>query len=154
MRIILTEDQVKIIQALNEQSEFVAKTMEAIKDIKKNANSLYNLITFTTIAEIRDGDFDIPRMEQRIGELENKTTHISRRISEYFDRFSEDEYYAKKLDDVHADLEDRVSVADKKVMALGDILKQLTPFAKVNEYGEGRENDWDAPFDDIKPTNA
>lgn len=153
MKVILTEDQVKLIKAINEQEEFVAKTMGAIKEIKKVANGLYNLITFATIAEIRDGEFDIPRMEQRIEELDNKIMHIQRRISEYFDRYTEDEYYAKKLDDVHMDLEDRARVADKKIMALGDILKQLTPFAKVNEYGEGRENDWDAPFDDVKPTN-
>lgn len=154
MKVILTEDQIKLIKTLNEQTEFVAKTMDAIKDMKKAANGLYGIITFATIAEIRDGDFDIPRMEQRVGELKTKSTHISRRISEFFDRYTEDEYYAKRLDDVQNDLEARHWVADEKIDALEDIINHLKPFSKVNEYGEGRDNDWDKPFDDIKPINA
>lgn len=153
MKIILTEDQVNLIKMLNEQTEFVDKVKEHIKSLKENSNRIYNLITFVTIAEIRDGELDIPKMEQRIEKLDNEISNISRKVSEYYDRFPEEEYYAKRMDDIHLDLENRIGTVNKKIMALGDIISHLKPFAKVNEYGEGRDNDWDKPFDDVKPMN-
>lgn len=152
MKIILTEDQVKLIKFLNEQTDFVEQAKTSIAEIKDSANRLYNVITFTTIAEIRDGETDIPALEQRLEKLDTNLSNISRRVSDYYDRFDEDEYYAKKLDDVHLDLENRIHTVNKKIMALGYIIDQIKPFARVNEYGEGREKDWDAPFDDITPT--
>lgn len=152
MKVILTEQQLALIKMLNEQTDFVEKTKDAIKDIKDKTNQLYNIVTFTTIAEIRDGETDISVIEQRVEKLDDSITTISRRVSSYYDRFTEDEYYAKKMDDVHMDLENRITTVNRKVMALGYLVEHLKPLARVNEYGEGREKDWDAPFDDITST--
>jgi hypothetical protein len=145
MRIILTEDQMKVITLIKEQSEFVAHTMDAIKQVKKNANSLYNLITFTTIAEIIDGDLDIGSVENKVTALDDNLNVIARRVSEYFDRFSQDEYSARNLDDVHLDLEGRISDVNKKINVLYDFVKHLSPFGK-DDY----DNGWNGAFDDIK----
>lgn len=151
MRVILTEDQLKVIKLIKENEDFSDKINTLIKDIKEQLDRLYNIITFTTIAEIRDGDTDISVIERKVEEYNDKIDNISRKISTYFDRFDEETFYAKKLDDVQNDLESRVLTINRKVMALGEIVSQLKPFAKTNEYGEGREKDWDAPFDNITP---
>lgn len=151
MRVILTEEQLKLVKLIKESNDFSDKIKDNIKSIKEELDRLYNIITFTTIAEIRDGDTDISVVERKVDEYSNKIDNISRKVSTYFDRFDEETFYAKKLDDVQDDLESRILTINRKVMALGDIVSQLKPFAKTNEYGEGRENDWDAPFDNITP---
>lgn len=156
MKVRLTEQQVELIKFLNEQTDFVEKSKDAIKNVKDAANKLYNIITFTTIAEIRDGDTDISVIEQRVEKLDDSISTISSRVSSFYDRFSEEEYYAKKMDDIHLELENRITTVNRKVMALGYLVDQLKPLARVNEYGEGRDvtggQDWDTPFDDITPT--
>lgn len=152
MKLILTEEQLKLVKLIKENIDFAEQTKDKIKDIKENIDRLYNIITFTTIAEIRDGETDILVIERKVEELDNKIMNISRKVSDYFDRYDEDTYYAKKLDDIHSDLENRIHTLNRKIMALGKIVEQLKPFAKVNEYGDGREDDWDAPFDNITPT--
>lgn len=151
MRVILTEEQLKLIRIIKENSEFSDKIKDTIKDIKEALDKLYNIITFTTIAEIRDGDTDISVIERKVEEYSNKIDNLSLKISTYFDRFDEDTFYAKKLDDVQNDLDSRIMTVNRKVMALGDMVSQLKPFAKTNEYGDAREKDWDAPFDNITP---
>ena len=152
MKVILTEEQLKLVQLIKENTDFAEQAKDKIKDIKENIDRLYNIITFTTIAEIRDGETDILVIERKVEELDNKIMNISRKVSDYFDRYDEDTYYAKKLDDIHGDLENRIHTLNRKIMALGKIVEQLKPFAKVNEYGDAKENDWDAPFDNITPT--
>lgn len=152
MKVILTEEQLRLVKLIKENSEFSEQTKDKIKDIKDNIDRLYNIITFTTIAEIRDGEADILVLERKVGELDNRITIIERKVSDYFDRYDEDIYYAKKLDDIHNDLDNRIHTLNKKIVALGKIVEQLKPFAKVNEYGEGRDDDWDEPFNNITPT--
>lgn len=154
MRIILTEDQVEVIRLLNEQTDFTKKVKDAIKDVKDGANRLYNIISYTTIAEIRDGDTDISIIEQRVNKLDDLLKNINRRVSDYYDRYPEDLYKAKRLDDIHLELESRISIVNKKITALGYLVKQLLPFSKVGVFGEGRDMDWDNPFDDITPTEV
>lgn len=151
MRIILTEEQLKLVTLIKESNDFSDKIKDSIGTIKEELDKLYNIITFTTIAEIRDGETDVSVLERKVEEYDNKIDNISRKISTYFDRFDEETYYAKKLDDVHSDLDGRILTVNRKVLALGQIVSQLKPFAKTNEFGEGREKDWDAPFDNITP---
>jgi len=153
MKLILTEEQLKLVKLIKESDDFAEKVKTTISDIKKGVDGLYNIITFTTIAEIRDGETDISIIDKKVEQLDDKISNVSSKISDYFDRYDEDTYYAKKLDDVHIDLENRVTTLNRKIMALSKIVNQLKPLSKVNEYGEGREDDWDAPFDNITPTN-
>jgi len=150
MKVILTEEQMRLVKLIKENEDFAERIKTGISNIKDSANKLYNIITFTTIAEYRDGDSDVSIMEKTVEELDDKLSNISRKISDYYDRYDEDTYY-DKFEDIHSELEDRVSITNKKIWALYDIVKQLKPFSKVDEYGDGRENDWDAPFDDIAP---
>ena len=151
MRVILTEEQLKLVRLIKENTEFSEMINSRVEEVKKNADGLYNIITFTTIAEIRDGETDISVMEQKVKNLDSILMNLSRKVSDYFKRYDEDTYFAKKLDEVEGDLEDRIRTVDKKIMALDRIVTQLKPFAKVNEYGEGREKDWDEPFNNISP---
>jgi len=151
MRVILTEEQLKLVRLIKENTEFSEMINSRVEEVKKNADGLYNIITFTTIAEIRDGETDISVMEQKVNNLDSILMNLSRKVSDYFKRYDEDTYFAKKLDEVEGDLEDRIRTVDKKIMALDRIVTQLKPFAKVNEYGEGREKDWDEPFNNISP---
>lgn len=153
MRVILTEEQLKLVRLIKENTEFYEKIKTRVDEIKKNADGLYNIITFTTIAEIRDGETDISVMERKVKELDNILYNIGKKVSDYFERYDEETYFAKKLDDVQNDLEDRIRTVDKKLMALDSIVTHLKPFAKVDEYGDAREKDWDEPFNNISPIN-
>jgi len=152
MKLILTEEQLKFVKLIKENTDFAEQAKDKIKGIKEDIDRLYNIITFATIAEIRDGETDISITETKVEELDNKISNISKKVSDYFNRYDEETYYTKKLDDIHGDLENRITTLNRKIMALGKIVEQLKPFAKVNKYGEGREDDWDAPFDNITPT--
>jgi predicted RNase H-like nuclease (RuvC/YqgF family) len=154
MKLILTEEQLKLVQLIKENTDFAEQAKDKIKDIKENLDRLYNIIMFTTIAEIRDGETDILVMERKVEELDDKINNIVKKVSDYFDRYDEDTYYAKKLDEIHSDLENRISTLNRKVMALGKIVEQLKPFGKVREYGGGRKDDWNTPFDNITPTKV
>lgn len=151
-RVKITESQYQMVQMLKENIDFAEKTKSKFGDIKKAANKLYSIITFSTIAEIRDGDTDVGIIEQKLEKLHDALNTTDRRVSDYFDRYDEDTYYAKKLDDIHSDLENRSSGVYKKLDALDEMVKALKPFSKKDEYGDGREKDWDTPFNDITPT--
>jgi len=154
MKLILTEEQLKLVQLIKENTDFAEQAKDKIKDIKENLDRLYNIIMFTTIAEIRDGETDILVMERKVEELDDKINNIVKKVSDYFDRYDEETYYAKKLDEIHGDLEGRISTLNRKIMALGKIVEQLKPFGKVSEYSGGKKDDWDKPFDNITPTKV
>lgn len=152
MRVILTEKQMKLVNLINENDDFYERAKMGINKVKDGANKLYNIITFTTIAEFRDGDTDVGKISDKVDELQYKISNINSKVSDYYNRFiGDEETYDEKHQEKHYDLENRITVVDNKVWALSDIVRQLKPFSKVDEYGDGRENDWDSPFDDIKP---
>jgi len=148
-RIKITENQYELIRLLKENIDFVENTKEKMKDLKKTANKLYNVLTFSTIAEIIDGDTDLGVIELKVEKLWNDLSVIDTNISNYFNRYDEETYYAKKLDDVHSDLENRSNTIWKKQFVLADIIKQLKPFTRV---GDDKKLDADKAFSDIKPT--
>lgn len=152
MKLQLTETQYKRLKnkLLKEEVSFSEKIINSVNEINKALNKLYSLITFSTIAEIRDGDVDVHIIEQKHEALEDNIGTLGRKIAEYFDRYSEEEYEGKNLEDVHLELESKIIDLNRKSRALGHVINQIKPLTKGNNGGE---EDWDEPFKDIKPMN-
>ena len=148
-KIKISESQYDLIRLLKENIDFAEKTKYKLSDLKKSANKLYNILTFSTLAEIIDGDTDIGVIELKIENLEDSLRNIDTNIRNYFNRFDEETYFAKKLDDVHSDLENRSSTVYYKIDILGKMVTQIKPFSKI---GEDEKIDKNNVFNDITPT--
>jgi len=148
-KIKISESQYSLIRLLKENIDFAEKTKSKLSDLKKRANKLYSLLTFSTIAEVIDGDLDIGIIEIRLEKMSDEIHVIDTNITNYFNRFDEKSYYAKKLDEIHSDLEDRSSTVYWKIDTLEKITRQIKPFSKD---GEHEKLDSRNAFNDITTT--
>lgn len=152
MKIILTEEQLKLVKLIKENTDFTEKMIEAIKSLGSDADKLYNVLTFSTVAEIRDGDTDISVAEQKFDKLDDRYDILNRKVSDFEQRYSDDgEFKNIGMEEIYHDLDMRVYNLKPKLDALGLLINALLPLSKVDKYGEGRDTDMHGPFNDIKP---
>jgi len=148
-KIKITENQFNLIKLLKENIDFVERAKNKFTELKKDANILYNMITFSTVAEFIDGDTDLDVIERKIERLEDDLRTVDTNIMNYFNRFDENTYYQQKLDEVHADLESRSSTINSKIKALTKMTAQLKPFTKL---ADNNKIDVSTAFNDITTT--
>jgi len=147
-KVILTESQMRLIKLIKESTDFAEKAKTKISGIKENLDTMYSVITYNSIAEIRDGDVDLGTSELKLEELEGEIKNIGTKISSYYDRYDAESFEANQLGDVYADLENRITTLNQKAMGLYHMIEHLKPF--VESY-KGRDKDWYAPFKNINP---
>lgn len=148
-RIKITENQYQLVKLLKENIDFAEKTKDKLSNLKKTANKLYNILTFATIAELRDGDIDLGVIEIKVDKIFDNLSNVDTKISNYFNRYDEETYYAKKLDEIHSDLENRSSTITRKIFVLHKMVRQLIPLSKM---GDDEKIDADDAFNDITTT--
>lgn len=148
-KIKITENQFNLIKLLKENIDFVERAKNKFTELKKDANILYNTITFSTVAEFIDGDTDLDVIERKLERLEDDLRTMDTNIMNYFNRFDENTYYQQKLDEVHGDLESRSSTINRKINALIKMTGQLKPFTKL---ADNNKIDVSTAFNDITTT--
>lgn len=148
-KIKITENQFNLIKLLKENIDFVERAKNKFSELKTDANKLYSMITYSTVAEFIEGDTDLDVIERKIERLDDDLMTINTNITNYFNRFDENTYYERKLDEVHSDLENRSSTINRKIIVLSKMTNQLKPFTKLADNNKINVRD---AFNDITTT--
>jgi hypothetical protein len=155
MRIQLTETQFALVARINESVNVSERIKSAIKESGEGADKLYNIITFTTVAEFRDGDTDLGVVGQRVESLSDMVTKLSRKVTDFEQRNMDKEgnWYNPKLKELWEDMDLSIHHLNLKISALDELVRVLKPLSRIDEYGDGREKDIHSPFSNITPTD-
>jgi hypothetical protein len=154
MRIRLTESQYDLIKIIKENSEISDRITDGIDEIKKKADGLYTIITFTTIAELRDGDTDVGILEKRVETLSDMTDKLTDKVYAFEQRNMDaaGNWFNPRVEQIWHDMDLALYKLSPKINALENLVSILKPISRVDEYGEGREKDIHGPFANITPT--
>jgi len=144
MKVILTEQQLELVKLIKESTEFGDKVKEKIKDINTRIHKMYNLVTYTTIAEYRDSNGDGPITRQKFEVLENELEVLDRNVEDFQNRYMDKNHdWANPMaEEMYADLEGRIYKLEPKMKALGELTETLVHIL---------HDDIHNPFKSIKP---
>jgi len=130
MKIRLTEAQMKRVQLITEGKDRVDVFLNKADEIKDKVNRLYSKITFTTLAELLEGESDL---SVYINQLEQWRTVLYthfKRADDFFNNMPEDVYY-EKWEDLHNKVDDtHQEVSYNKIDVLEDLIEKLKDFAE------------------------
>ena len=146
MKIILTEEQLKVIKLLKENTEYAERMKLNIKNLKDDCNKLYSVLSFTTVAELRDGDSDASVMRQKYDVIHDKKYNLDSQLFTFEQRNMnyDGEQYDPKLQEDYDEMDIALFNLGPKVDSLGQIV----------DYLEGlSEQDLHKPFKDVKPVD-
>lgn len=133
MKIRITESQLKKAKLITEGQERVNTFLEKAEDIKDKVNRLYGKITFSTLAELLEGETGLDII---LNDLVQWRTIIDThyvRATDFFDRMPEDEYYEKKFDGLHKKVDDiNQQVGYDKIDMLEGLVENLKELADSN----------------------
>jgi len=144
MKIILPEEQLKLVKMIKESEDYVGRVKSAITKLKDDTNKLYSVVTFTTIAEIRDRDSDVNIMKQKIEVITDKKDNLDKKVSDFeqtnmnYDGDWNDPQAKKDYSDMEIALYD----LRPKIYALETIIDGLVTASEPENH---------EPFKDVKP---
>lgn len=146
MKVILTEEQLNLVKLIKENTEFGEKMKESIKDVKTRAEKMYNLITYTTIAEYRDKNDDGGITKGKFDTLEDEYELLKRKVEDFQNRYMDGNHnwVNPMAEELYTDLDGRLENIKDKMTGLGRLTDGLIHVLhnKVHE-----------PFKTIKPIN-
>lgn len=140
MKVRLTESQIKRVKLITEGQESINTFIDKADNIKELCNRLYSKLTFTTLAELLEGEADISIYQTKIQQWRTVLYTHKKKTRDFFDSLDEDEYY-EKWETVHMDLDDKNDLVDKKLDLLEEMLDSLKGLA---------DSDIEDHFKDIK----
>jgi hypothetical protein len=141
MKVRLTEAQLKRAKLITEGNERVDTFLNKAEDIKEKVNRLYSKITYTTLAELLEGESDLGVYLQKLEQWRTVLYTHHKRASDFFQNMPEEEYY-DKWEDLDTKVDDTFQeVVYHKVDVLEEIIEKLKDFA---------ESDVEEKFKDIK----
>ena len=146
MKIILTEEQLKVVKLIKENEDYVSRVKSDITKLKDDINKLYSVVTFTTIAEIRDKESDVDVMKQKIEVISDKKDNLDDKVSNYeqsnmnYDGDWSDPSAEKDYNDMDMALYNLTP----KIYALDNIIDGMITASEPENH---------EPFKDIKPIN-
>lgn len=143
MKIKLTESQLKKAKLITEGQQVVHTFLKKADDIKETVNRMYSKLTFTTLAEIIDGDIDLDVMKRKLEQLRTIMYTYSKKSQMFFDNMSTQEYENnREWEDLQAKAEDAFQeVTYHKIDVLEELIDSLSEFSA---------GDIDKNFKDIK----
>jgi len=143
MKIKLTESQLKKAKLITEGQEVVHTFMTKSDDIKEIINRLYSKITFSTLAEIIEGDVDLNVITNKLEQLRTVLYTYYKKGEMFFNNMSEEDFYSdNKWEELQMKMED--TYQDVHYHKL-DILEKL-----VEDLKSIVDNDIEKNFKDIK----
>lgn len=141
MKIKLTESQITKARLITEGQERVQVFLQKADDIKDKVNRLYSKITFTTLAELLEGESDLSIYLNQLEQWRTIMYTHHKRASDFFQNMPEETYY-DKFEDLDMKVDDTFqAVVYDKIDVLEDIIDKLKDFA---------ESDVEEKFKDIK----
>jgi len=146
MRIILTEEQVKKLTLIKEGNDYADRVIEKIKSLKEGLNKMYNVLTFTTLAEIRDRDFDLLNLQKKYNdEIYVKYEDLYKKVGDFEQRSmdSNGDWYSEELERVWIDMDIRLDNIKPMVEGLYKIIEFMI---------SASQEDLHEPFNGITPT--
>lgn len=140
MKVRLTESQIKKVKLITEGREILNKFLEKVDTIRDKVNRLYTKITYTTLAELLEGESDL---EVYLGDLEIWRTVLHthyNRSKDFFNKVTSDEY--NKWEDLDTKVKETYEeIQTQKIDALEDLISKMKDFA---------EEDIESYFKDVK----
>jgi len=145
MRIILTEEQLKKLTLIKEGNDYADRVIEKMKSLRKDLDKLYNVLSFTTLAEIRDGDFDLNNLKQKYEVLYKYSEDLYDKINNFEQRGmdSNGDWHSDELERVWNDMDIRLYNLKPKIDGLGEIIEFME---------SASQDDLHKPFNDVTPT--
>jgi uncharacterized coiled-coil DUF342 family protein len=141
MKIRLTETQLQKAKLITEGKQRIDIYLNKADDIKEKVNRLYSKITYTTLAELLEGESDLSVYLNKLERWRTVLYTHYRRADEFFQNMSDDEYH-DKFEDLHTKVNDtHQEVEYQKIDVLEDLIEKLKDFA---------ESDVEDKFKDIK----
>lgn len=141
MRIKLTETQIRTIKLITEGEEVVHTFLRKADDIKEIVNRMYSKLTFSTLAEIIEGETDLKVMLEKLEQLRTVMNTYNKKAEMFFNNMPEDLFY-EKYEALQAEYEDKYQeVLYHKIDALDEMIEELRGLA---------EADIEEKFKDIK----
>lgn len=132
MRVRITESQLQKIK-LVENEQNIAFFMKKAEEIYEKVGRMYTKLTFATIAEILDGDVDLPVMEKKLDGYEDLLQQYNRSLNAFFDAMS-DEAYEEKWEDKHSQIDDMYQkVTYHRIDKLRDVIYKLQELTMLEQ---------------------
>lgn len=130
MKIKLTESQLKKAKLITEGQEVVHTFLTKADSIKETVNRMYSKLTFTTLAEVLDGDIDLDVMKRKLEQLRTVMYTHSKKSSMFFDNIPQDVYdNDRQWEDLQAKAEDTFQeVTYHKIDVLEELIDSLLDF--------------------------
>lgn len=134
MKIRLTEAQVKKARLITEGQERVHVFLSKADEIKDLVNRLYGKITFTTLAELLEGESDLSVYIQKLEQWRTVLYTHQKRANDFFNSMSDEQF---ESDPRWQDLSEKVDdtfqeVVYDKIDVLEDLLEKLKDFAELD----------------------
>lgn len=143
MKLIINEDQYKMLQSRNVEDE-VNTYIDDISKMLGIVNKIYTKLTFATVSEILSGELNLNEIVKTLDNIEDKIYGLKNKAEKIIEGFYDDDndkYYEwdKKLTNTYYPI-------DKKISLLGLLLTDLEGIIDVET-----EHEFSKAFKDIKP---
>ncbi len=131
MKVRLTESQLLKARLITEGHEFVNTFTTKADEIKEIVNRMYTTLTFTTLAEIIDGDTDLSIMLHKLTQLRTIMFTHHRKITNFINNLPPEEDHDKwsEIDEKCEDIFQEVVY--HKIDVLEDLISSLNDFAEA-----------------------
>jgi hypothetical protein len=130
-----------MIQILSEADVDLSSYFKSMAKLEQEINNIYNRLTFSTIAEIIDGDIDLHAISSKIYEIDRMGNNFYRNTEAAISRMGDEVF--EKYDDQLFTTNHNLS---RKTMAVEDLIEVLTKL--VHDDGK---HPIKLLFSDIKP---
>lgn len=145
MRIILTENQVKLLKLINENEDVLNQFTNRISAVNKALNKFYTDINFISLAELLNGEVDVKLLIQKSDNLDSEQREIRVNMEKYFKSFGDDAYFDKWVV-IHDNLDSLNHKNYDKINVISSLLMDLDSLVDSNENTKNL-------FYDIKSVN-
>jgi len=106
-KIRLTEGQFDMVQRISEADDTFDWYFTEMEKLNQAMNAIYKRLTFSTLAEIIDGDIDISVLNQKIEQIADAADKLKIKVDAQAKRVPQEEWEANyqdldlKLDNIH-----------------------------------------------------
>jgi hypothetical protein len=146
MKVRLTEGQYDMVRLLKEGEESIEVFKSKAVSVNDAVNRVFNKLTFSTIAEILDGDFEIKTINDDLDQLEATLDKDWKKVEFFLNqKWKEDEDdFFDNWDDINGKLDDIHSDVIKKIEIIRDLLDNMITLM---------DSDIEEAFKDNRPIN-
>lgn len=113
------------------------KYKRAFNELNDSANSLWNKVSFTTPAEILEGEVDLGAFDKICWSLKDTSSNFRQALSKEMDAIPEDEYF-DKYEQEHNETDDLFYRVDDKLDIIDSVISNLREIEDKFEESEAR----------------